>query len=124
MPDIPNITPHEQICLYAMRYALGKRSYAAPDVALYIRHKLPDASEDFLRFIHDELKERIERHYRDGYSLGSKGDVAEWETLFEACKLEISKRKTANCRESHNYISPDKCTWKDDKKGEEIVIRY
>ena len=124
MPNIPNITPHEQISLYAMRYACDKRSYAAPDVALYIRHKLPDASEDFLRFIHDELKERIERHYRDGYSLGSKGDVAEWETLFEACKLEISKRKTANCRESHNYISPDKCTWKDDKKGEEIVIRY
>ena len=124
MPDIPNITDHEQICLYAMRYALGKRSYAAPDVALYIRHKLPDASEDFLRFIHDELKERIERHYRDGYSLGSKGDVAEWETLFEACKLEISKRNTANCRESHKYINADKHTWKDDKKGEEIVIRY
>ena len=92
MPDIPNITDHEQICLYAMRYALGKRSYAAPDVALYIRHKLPDASEDFLRFIHDELKERIERYYREGYRLGNKSDVAEWETLFEACNLEISKR--------------------------------
>lgn len=47
-----------------------------------------------------------------------------WETLFEACNLEISKRNTANRRESHKYISPDKCTWKDDKKGEEIVIRY
>lgn len=124
MPDIPNITDHEQICLYAMRYALGKRSYAAPDVALYIRHKLPDASEDFLRFIHDELKERIERHYQDGYGLGDKNDLAEWETLFEACKLEISKRNTVNCRKSHKYISPDKCTWKDDKKGEEISIRY
>ena len=31
---------------------------------------------------------------------------------------------TVNCRKSHKYISPDKCTWKDDKKGEEIVIRY
>lgn len=51
-------------------------------------------------------------------------EVAGLKERIEVCNIEISKRNVANCRESNKYISPDKCTWKDDKKGEEIVIRY
>ena len=50
-------------------------------------------------------------------------EVAELKERIEAYNIKISKRNVANCRESNKYISPDKCTWKDDKKGEEIVIR-
>lgn len=82
----------ESMIIYALRYALGRRTYAVSDVCDHIRtyqkHLSTECIENIIRDINRELK-----HYHDmGMSLGDTFDEQDWIQLRDVLAVELALR--------------------------------
>ena len=77
----------EWMCVFAMRYALGRRSSSVAVVTEYITSKLPQLSTETLRIMRQDIV---------GHYLGDAMDAARWQDLYADIENEISGRRDAN----------------------------
>ena len=79
----------ETILIYAVRYAIGRRTYIPSLVIDYITPLLPYLSEDVLKLIADE----IIGHYTYEGALGDeKIDAPYWIDFLQKIRLEMGGR--------------------------------
>lgn len=71
---------------WAVRYALGRRTYAASDTASYVLHLVPKLDDKTLTVIAQDIRER-------GENLGDECDAVWWRKLLEASIAEMVRRK-------------------------------
>lgn len=72
------------MCVFAMRYALGRRSPGAAVVTEYITGKLLQLSTETLRIMRQDIA---------GHYLGDAMDAARWHDLYADIENEIDRRK-------------------------------
>lgn len=75
------------MCVFAMRYALGRRSPGVAVVTEYITSKLPQLSTETLRSMMQDIA---------GEYLGDVMDAARWHDLYADIENEINRRKEAS----------------------------
>ena len=73
---------------YAVRYALGRMSYAVGDTVSFIMPLIPYLTARTLYVMHRDIKEQAERDL-----LGMDCDKADWMKLYKAIGEEMEKRK-------------------------------
>ena len=71
---------------FAVRYALGRRTYAASDTASYVLHLVPKLDDKTLTVIAQDIRER-------GDDLGDECDAVWWWRLLDAAVAEMVRRK-------------------------------
>ena len=71
---------------WAVRYALGRRTYAASDTAMYILPLVPKLDDKTLTVIAQDIRER-------GENLGDECDAVWWRRLLESVIAEMVRRK-------------------------------
>ena len=71
-----NSIEFNDLCLYAFRYALGRKTYAVDDVCSIIKEHIPDLTDNTLRLIMREIKDAIRRQ-----DAGMKCNTTMWELL-------------------------------------------
>lgn len=79
------MTPNDLGALlhYAMRYAMGRYTYAVDDVTRLIRAHWQDITENDRYQIAVDLNEHIQRHERDGRALGAAYVARLWFELLD-----------------------------------------
>lgn len=77
----------EWMCVFAMRYALGRRSPSVAVVTEYITSKLPQLSTETLRSMMQDIA---------GHHLDEVLDAARWQDLYADIENEIDRRKNVN----------------------------
>lgn len=73
---------------YAVRYALGRRSYAVGDTVDFVMPLIPYLTTRTIYCMHCDIKEQDERGL-----LGMQCDKVDWMKLYKAIGEEIEKRK-------------------------------
>lgn len=73
---------------YAVRYALGRRSYAVGDTVSFIMPLIPYLTTRTLYVMHRDIKEQAERDL-----LGMDCDKVDWMKLYKAIGEEMERRK-------------------------------
>ena len=76
---------------WAVRYALGRRTYAATDTARYIAPLVPKLSDKTLLAMREDLKPNTPWNPPKNY--GDPCDEVEWMRLLEAVERELQRRK-------------------------------
>lgn len=82
---------------WAVRYALGRRTYAVSATVDYILPLVPDLNKKTLWCIESDIDEYIRR----GFSLGDDCDREAWMLLLRSVRDEIERRGKADGSVSH-----------------------
>lgn len=88
-PAVDAVPIDEMFCEmmnWAVRYALGRRTYAASDTASYVLHLVPKLDDKTLTVIAQDIRER-------GDNLGDECDAFWWRKLLDAVVAEMIRRK-------------------------------
>lgn len=88
LPMVPVDDMFCEMMNWAVRYALGRRTYAASDTVSYILRVLNFLDDQTIYVMLQDIKE----NERIG-NLGHEFDVSEWMKLKESIEKEIEKRK-------------------------------
>ena len=64
------------LCIYAFRYALGRKTFAVDDVCSIIKQHIPELTDFNLQLIMREINDAIRRE-----DAGMRCDVINWELL-------------------------------------------
>lgn len=89
LPAVDAVPIDEMFCEmmnWAVRYALGRRTYAASDTANYVLHLVPKLDDKTLTVIAQDIRER-------GENLGDECDAVWWRKLLDAVVAEMKRRK-------------------------------
>ena len=73
---------------WAVRYALGRRTYAVADTCSYVTMLLPDLSDKTLWCIERDIQD----HEKFGRSFGHECDLKNWMNLLEDVQDELKRR--------------------------------
>ena len=73
----------ESVIIYAVRYALGRMSYAVGDVCDYVKCKKNELSEECKKIIVKEIRENIAMCHRMGIHCGMLCDERDWLELVD-----------------------------------------
>ena len=80
------MSPDEEIIVYAVRYALGRMTYAVQDVCRYVKSKKNSLSDICKRAIIRDITEEVKRYHISGQTCGMACDEREWLKLVESLK--------------------------------------
>ena len=80
----------EMILECAERYAIGRHSYLPPDVASYIKSKLPYVSVKCLTVLYNDILGEFRHREQMNWDLSYR---KEWQELLDAVRAELEKRK-------------------------------
>ena len=89
VPTIDAVPIDEMFCEmmnWAVRYALGRRTYAASDTAMYALELVPKLDDKTLTVMAQDIRER-------GENLGDECDAVWWRRLLDAAIDEMVRRK-------------------------------
>lgn len=75
---------------WAVRYALGRRTYAVSDTCEYIKRVLPYLDDTTISVIVMDIEEYVDES-SPFYGLGDACDVANWMSLKEAVQKRIEE---------------------------------
>lgn len=89
MKAVPLNDDFEEMITFAGRYAIGRGSYAPPDVVNYIRWLVPYLTHNTLVVIFNDIDSKIHEYSRRGLNLEYR---AEWTELLEVIRREIIAR--------------------------------
>ena len=85
------MSPDEEIIVYAVRYALGRMTYAVQDVCKYVKSKKSSLSDICKRAIIKDIVDEINRYHICGQTCGMACDEREWLKLVEMLKGELNE---------------------------------
>lgn len=74
----------------AERYAIGRHSYLPPEVASYIKYKLPYVSVKCLTVLYNDILGEFRHREQMNWDLSYR---KEWQELLDAVRAELEKRK-------------------------------
>ena len=80
----------EMVLISAERYARGRHSYLPPEVARYIKYKLPYVSVKCLTVLYNDILGEFRHREQMNWDLSYR---KEWQELLDAVRAELEKRK-------------------------------
>lgn len=87
--NVPIDDDFNEMLEFALRYAIGRQSYAPMDVIHYIKPKLKYLLHNTLHIMFQDIDEELERNKRMQWEMAYK---KEWMELREAIRQEITAR--------------------------------
>jgi hypothetical protein len=79
------------ICICAVRYALGRRTYIVHTVCRFLMPLIPEMPYKELKVIRRDIQEHGETGGKDAY--GDECDYDDWMTLYTALEREVNRRE-------------------------------
>lgn len=86
------MTHEEEILVFAVRYALGRMSYAVSDVCRYVSKNVKRLSINCLAVLIRDIEDEIEMYHRAGQKCGDECDEKDWVILLHILKEERHER--------------------------------
>lgn len=87
------MTDYEAIVIYAVRYTLGRMSYAVGQVCKYVTFERKKLSKECLNIIIRDIREGIELYHRSGHTCGMECDEKDWNNLLAVLEEEVRERE-------------------------------
>ena len=87
--NVPIDDDYNEMLEFALRYAIGRQSYAPMDVIHYFKPKLKYLMHNTLHIMFQDIDEELERNKRMQWEMAYK---KEWMELREAIRQEITAR--------------------------------
>jgi hypothetical protein len=87
--NVPIDDDFNEMLEFALRYAIGRKTYAPVDVINYIKTKLKYLLHNTLHIMVQDIDEELERNKRMQWEMAYK---QEWMELREAIRQEITAR--------------------------------
>jgi hypothetical protein len=87
--NVPIDDDFNEMLEFALRYAIGRKTYATVDVINYIKPKLKYLLHNTLHIMFQDIDEELERDKRMRWEMAYK---KEWMELREAIRQEITAR--------------------------------
>lgn len=89
MKTVPIDDNFEMMLECAERYAIGRHSYLPPEVASYIKYKLPYVSVKCLTVLYNDILGEFRHREQMNWDLSYR---KEWQELLDAVRAELEKR--------------------------------